>query len=317
MATMNSIANRFPFLEHLNSNALFQSPAYKKMLKRCSREWSSGAHYKGYLVGIDANDEVNPNARSVMLELARRWPRLVPKFRSQVALVSDAFGAAVTESSLALEKDPDTTKSFLAGKSFGGTLLIADTKATFSYGLTFDGDGIMTDYGVLWLDCLGSIMAYVVPGMEFISRSILLPDEGDGMVPEPILITGGDSIGEVGASLIATAQNFILFCHFAEVDMKFVARPGSREARRQSGDKDALVNDTRFNVRHLTVNYYTTICRNESFPVHGHFRMQPFGARHAERKLIFISPYTKNGYHRRAELLKAGEFGKGSTTIKQ
>ena len=308
---MSSIVKSFPFLELLRYNTLCQSPAYQKMLKRSFHERPNpSALYTGYLVGIGSKDEVNAESYSVMSHLERRWPRLVPRCRSQVALISDAFGAALTESFLALGKDPDSTKAFLAGKTFSGTLLITDAKATVSYGLTYDGKGILSDYGVLWLDCLGSIMAYIVPGVEFISRNIL-PDEDGGMAPEPILRTGFGSMNETGAGIIIAIQNFILFCHFADVDVKFVARPGSREARLQSGDKDAYVNDTQFNVRHLTARYYTTICRDESFGVRGHFRMQPFGTGRSERKLIYISPFTKNGYHRRAELLTGGEFGEG------
>jgi hypothetical protein len=153
-------------------------------------------------------------------------------------------------------------------------------------------------------------MAYIVPGMEFVSRNIL-PDKNGDMAPEPILRTGFGSMDVTGAGIIIALQNFILFCHFADLDVRLVARPGSREARKQSDDKDAFVNDTHFNVRRLTVSYYTTICRDESFGVRGHFRMQPFGTGRAERKLIYISPFTKNGYHRRAELLKGGEYGEG------
>ena len=308
---MSSIAKAFPFLEHLNNNMLMLSPTYKKRLKQSFRERPNpGSLYTGYLIGIGSNDEVDPDSLSVFLDLDRRWPRLVPKFRSQVALVSEAFGEAVTESFTMLGKDPDSTKAFLAGKTFSGTLLITDAKATVSYGLTYDAKGVMSDYSVLWLDSLGSIMAYIVPGMEFVSRNIL-PDKNGDMAPEPILRTGFGSMDVTGAGIIIAIQNFILFCHFADVDVKFVARPGSREARRQSGDKDAYVNDTHLNVRHLTAHYYTTICRDESFGVRGHFRMQPFGTGRSERKLIYISPFVKSGYHRRAELLTGGEFGRG------
>ncbi len=308
---MSSIAKAYPFLEHLNNNTLMLSPTYKKRLKQSFRERPNpGSQYTGYLIGIGSNDEVDPGSFFVFLDLDKRWPRLVSKFRSQVALVSEAFGAALAESFTAFEKDSDSTNAFLAGKTFSGTLLMAGTKSTFSYALTYDGKGDITDYSVLWLDCSGSIMAYVVPGMEFFSRNIFTDEDG-GMAPRPILLAGEDCIGKTGAALITAMRNFILFCHFADVDVKFVARPGSREARRQSGDKDAYVNDTHLNVRHLTAHYYTTICRDESFGVRGHFRMQPFGTGRSERKLIYISPFTKNGYHRRAELLTGGEFGEG------
>ena len=171
---MSSIAKAFPFLEHLNNNTLIMSPTYKKRLNKSFRERPDpGSWYTGYLVGIGSNDEVDPGSFFVFLDLDRRWPRLVTRFRSQVALVSEAFGAAIAESFTAFEKDSDSTNAFLAGKTFSGTLLMTGTKSTFSYALTYDGKGDITDYSVLWLDCSGSIMAYVVPGMEFISRSIL------------------------------------------------------------------------------------------------------------------------------------------------
>ena len=285
---MSSIANNYPFLEILQNNNLLISPTFKKLLKKFFRMNSnSGGQYTGYLVGIATNDEVNRDLCCVMLDLDSRWPQLVSKFRSQVAIVSEAFETAIRESSPALEKDPDTTNAFLAGKTFGGTLLITNTKATISYGLTFNGNGVVTDYSVLWLDRFGSIMAYVVPGMEFFSCNVLHDGNG-GPVSAPILLnsTGSNNFDNVGASLITFVKNFVLFCHFADIDVKIVARPGSREARKQAADKEAFVNDTHFCVRHLTANYYTTICRDESFPVRGHFRMQPFGAGHADRKLI-------------------------------
>ena len=308
---MSSIAKSFPFLEYLRYNSFMRSPVFLKHLNRsCRTSPNPGALYMGYVVGIGSRDEVNPDTFSIMFALDRHWPRLVTGFRSQVAIVSHAFVEALSESFPALEKDPDSTRSFLAGKTFTGTILVSETKGTVSYGLTFDGKGVLTDFSFLWLDNIGSIMAFLVPGTEFVSRNVL-PDEDGGMAPEPVLRTGSDSIDEVGAALIAAVQNFILFCHFADVDVRFVARPGSREARKQSNDKDAFVNDTHFNVRHLTTNYYTTTCRDERFPVRGHFRMQPYGAGRSERKLIYISPFVKSGYHRRAELLTGGEFGRG------
>lgn len=231
---MSSIVKSFPFLEHLRYNTLCQSPAYQKMLKRSFHEGPNpGALYTGYLVGIGSKDEVNAESYSVMSHLDRRWPRLVTWFRSQVALISDAFGAALTESFLALGKDPDSTKAFLAGKTFSGTLLITDAKSTVSYGLTYGGKGILSDYGVLWLDRLGSIMAYIVPGMEFVSRNIL-PDEDGGMAPEPILRTGFGSMNETGAGIIIAIQNFLLFCHFGE-DRRPARQPRGASAVRRQG----------------------------------------------------------------------------------
>jgi hypothetical protein len=53
----------------------------------------------------------------------------------------------------------------------------------------------------------------------------------------------------------------------------------------------------------LDSTWFTTIVRSEGFKVGGHFRMQPFGKNLSDRKLIWISPFDKNGYTRKAKIL--------------
>ncbi len=308
----SSIAKNFPILELLPENMFLKSPVYAKMLKRsCRDKPDPKAPYKTYAVTLGSIDMVNPHSLLVMFDLDKRWPKFAPRFRSQIALVSCSFIDAFHHASGAFAKDPASTKSFLAGKTFSGTVLVSETKETVCYSLTYNEEECdITDCSVLWLDCRGFIQGYLSPHVEFFSRR-RLPVGDDDMASMPIIRVCEDAIDKMGKEFLLSIENYILFCHFADVDVKIVARPGSREARRQADDKDFVVNDTHCNVRRLTANYYTTICRDESFPVRGHFRMQPFGVGRAERKLIYISPFVKNGYHRRAELLKGGEFGKG------
>lgn len=309
---MSSIAKDFPVLEYLNNNSYIRSPTFKKHLSRSLRirNPNPDALYMGYLIGIGSLDEVNPDSFSVMLDLDKRWPRLVPKFRSQIAIVSESFADAIEKSKSSLDKASASTKSFLSGKNFCGTMLFSETKVTISYSLTFNEDGLISDYNVLWLDRIGSIMGYVVPEVGFISRSALHMKNGE-LAPKPVLDFGYDSLNEACYYLILFVRTFILFCHFADIDIKYVARAGSREARKESGNKNAYVNDSRFSIRHLTANYFTEICNDSGFPVRGHFRLQRVGEDLSERKLIFISPFMKKGYHRKAELLTKGEFGSG------
>lgn len=51
----------------------------------------------------------------------------------------------------------------------------------------------------------------------------------------------------------------------------------------------------------LNSSYLKTSIRTEGFAVSGHFRLQPCGPGRSKVKLIFISPYEKNGYIRTAE----------------
>ena len=62
------------------------------------------------------------------------------------------------------------------------------------------------------------------------------------------------------------------------------------------------INETGIDVTVLDSRWFTTICRDEGFLVSGHFRLQPCKDEQGNwaRKLIYINPYAKHGYHRLA-----------------
>jgi hypothetical protein len=68
---------------------------------------------------------------------------------------------------------------------------------------------------------------------------------------------------------------------------------------------DKAVNETGIDVKVLDSRWFTTICRDEGFLVSGHFRLQPCKDEQGEwtRKLIYINPYAKHGYHRLAPIV--------------
>lgn len=51
----------------------------------------------------------------------------------------------------------------------------------------------------------------------------------------------------------------------------------------------------------VKANWNKEYVRVGSFEVSGHFRLQPCGKGMSERKLIFIKPFSKNGYHRKPD----------------
>lgn len=102
-------------------------------------------------------------------------------------------------------------------------------------------------------------------------------------------------------------QSFILFFKkYGNVDVQMVE--GNTTARKSLlGEK--VNNYTGIDVQLLDSRWFTTICREEGFLVSGHFRLQPCKDEQGEwtRKLIYIKPFAKHGYHRTATKLVSDE----------
>jgi hypothetical protein len=81
-----------------------------------------------------------------------------------------------------------------------------------------------------------------------------------------------------------------------------VIPPGKTHGTRKTGK---MLNDTPFPVTIVTSKWNITSIRNEGFAVSGHFRLQPCGTGRGNVKLVFIEPFTKNGYKRTAAKLTA------------
>ncbi len=61
-------------------------------------------------------------------------------------------------------------------------------------------------------------------------------------------------------------------------------------------------NDTNRNIKIFDSKWLRTIVMGDAFGVRGHFRFQPYGDN--KRKLIWIDDFVKNGYTRKAGILK-------------
>ena len=94
---------------------------------------------------------------------------------------------------------------------------------------------------------------------------------------------------------------YLIFKRYSDVELEVVCR---EKTLRKSGILHEKVNNFMgINVTLLDSRWFTTICRNEGFAVRGHFRLQPYKNNGVwDRKLIYINPYTKNGYHRVASI---------------
>ena len=98
--------------------------------------------------------------------------------------------------------------------------------------------------------------------------------------------------------------SYLIFKKYSDVELEVVCR---EKTLRKSGILHEKVNNFMgINVTLLDSNWFTTICRNEGFAVRGHFRLQPYKT---GPKLIYINPYTKNGYHRQAKMQNTSAVG--------
>jgi hypothetical protein len=95
--------------------------------------------------------------------------------------------------------------------------------------------------------------------------------------------------------------SFLCFIKHVEIETKFVNGGGKVH---HAGEK--YVNDTKHKIEILDSTWFTTIVRSEGFMVGdetgGFFRLQPCGKDLADRKLIWVEPFQKQGYTRKAKI---------------
>ena len=98
----------------------------------------------------------------------------------------------------------------------------------------------------------------------------------------------------------------LLFIKYCEVETKVVG-PG----RKAVHVNETYLNETTLPIEVLDSTWFTTLIRGESFMVGaetgGFFKLQPCGEGLRDRKLIWVLPYEKKGYVRKARVLKEQE----------
>lgn len=112
-----------------------------------------------------------------------------------------------------------------------------------------------------------------------------LPDTDDNLSPRDMFM-----------QIWADYSALIYFTEMCEIDTK-VVQP-DKKFRDKGGSK--IYNDTKNNITFLDCRWFTELIRNTPFTVTGHLRWQPCGENRAKRKLIWIEPFEKHGYHRKA-----------------
>lgn len=99
------------------------------------------------------------------------------------------------------------------------------------------------------------------------------------------------------SEIFKTVMNCLIFKQMIEVDSVVVNKKSNPK---QKLGKQVYQNKTDIDITVIDSNWIREIIRTESFGVRGHFRLQPYGEGMKKRKLKWIKPFVKKGYHRRA-----------------
>ena len=91
----------------------------------------------------------------------------------------------------------------------------------------------------------------------------------------------------------------LLFKKLVPIETQEIAN-GERQEPIEKG-KEIIENRLPFSIRHTNCTWYTEYVREEGFAVKGFWRWQACGARHAEHKWVYIAPFERKGYHRKAQ----------------
>lgn len=97
----------------------------------------------------------------------------------------------------------------------------------------------------------------------------------------------------------AAKHIYKLFCFFfLSENTEIIINAGRSHGTRKQINN--LSNDLNLPVTIVNSNWNITSIRTDGFNVSGHFRLQPCGLQFSETKMIFIEPFKKHGYIRKA-----------------
>jgi hypothetical protein len=99
------------------------------------------------------------------------------------------------------------------------------------------------------------------------------------------------------SALKLECYRLLCFMFFSKNEERVVKAGTSYGTRKQV---DALSNDLPYPVTIVNTNWNITSIRTDGFNVSGHFRLQPCGVGFMDRKFVFIQPFKKKGYIRKA-----------------
>lgn len=129
--------------------------------------------------------------------------------------------------------------------------------------------------------------------MFYFNRETGERGSGDGSRPIRLDMNEVDSLEPFVYRLLC----FMFLTENDEIELK----PGQKTGTKKSGK---VINTLSQNIIVVNSRWNTTTIRTEGFKVSGHFRLQKVGQGRQHTRMIFIEPFQKHGYIRRAKSLQ-------------
>lgn len=118
----------------------------------------------------------------------------------------------------------------------------------------------------------------------------------DGLVN---IQTGSRVMDKEIEEMVLMKLNLLVFMQHAELETKIIH---GKKNRKVIFNKQKYLSEIDLNIHLVDSTYYTTIIRKEGFKVKGHLRMQRYGPGRSLQRMIYIQPFEKHGYTRRAKI---------------
>jgi len=114
---------------------------------------------------------------------------------------------------------------------------------------------------------------------------------------EQLGISGFD--GEEACAFINSLVPFYVMMEKYSDVQNVTIGAGKKLKPTQSGE-EKILNELTIDVNRRDSTWFTSVCREEGFMVSGHMRLQNYA--NGVKRLIYINPFEKHGYHRKAKI---------------
>ena len=228
------------------------------------------------------------------LSLVREWPKMKDRFASKIQFISkpfyDAYDKAAHKLVSVLDKDPINEHGTFLHSAQNGEM------NTIFYHLRTWKD----ENNVFRMEYI-ALFFYINNKMDKPSMAMFIQRYNDGRVKEYLSKTARDAkLNDINVA--ADLLTLVLFLKYCEVETKII--PAGKKGN-HVGTK--YVNESKQQIEILDSTWFTTIVKSDGFTVGadtgGFFKMQPYGPNNSQRKLIWVLPYEKEGYERKAKVL--------------
>lgn len=230
---------------------------------------------------VQSEDAPSPadqaNARLLSAFFVAGWGELAGHFSECVEVISEPFNEAMWKN--APKVFNEQTVGECTGGTFRGTLIHGGVSLCYDFTMNAE------------LQIAGNLMMHVKDNLALLVNGPRL------FISETARRFYGIPDWDVVKNTFKEVLILHLFKKYAETES--VKAVPFKKVRLQEGD--SLLVDSTIPLAYLDCRWFREIVRNEGFMVKGHFRLQPYKRNGTwTKKLIYIQPFQKHGYVRRA-----------------